>query len=163
MNGVLAIDESFATNDVLFRIRWIRCATYNLRWSAAKNRFCRQLYPRRVRSNSYFRRNEHGRNKVSKNCASPNALPTVQHLIECASFHHLRLARIFKAFRVGSKLKVSVLSFPFFSKCDGGNKLAMVECKSWMGADPRHIDTEMSECFHKVVVERAYAANSKRD
>ena len=93
---------------------------------------------------------------------------TVQYLIECATFHHLRLARIFKAFRVGSRFKGSVLSVPTYPECDGGNKLSylrdhMVECKVWMGADPRHVDTEMSECCHKVVVKRAYAACSKRD
>ena len=93
---------------------------------------------------------------------------TVQYLIECAAFHHLRLARIFKSFRVTARFKGYVLSVPTFSECDGGNKLSylrdhMVECKIWMGADPRHVDTEMSESCHKVVVKRAYAACSKRE
>jgi hypothetical protein len=90
----------------------------------------------------------------------------VQYLIECACFNHLRLARIFKAFRVGDKFKGSKLVVPSFEDCGGGNKLEylrkhMMQAKRWMGADPRQTDSEISECLHKLVVKRTYAECSK--
>jgi hypothetical protein len=49
----------------------------------------------------------------------------------------------------------------------GGNKCHLlrqhvVESKLWMGANPRQIDTELSEGFHKETVKKVFAQSSKR-
>jgi len=98
-------------------------------------------------------------------------LPTVQYLVECSVFHHVRLSRLFKSLRMrpNNSSSSSSLERELVAWCDsiGGNKCHLllqhvVESKEWFGANPRQIDTELSEREHKFSVKKTYARSSKR-
>ena len=101
-------------------------------------------------------------------------IPTVQYLVDCAVFHHVRLSRLFKSLQMSTTEKKKkrssdgkrLLLVPW-EKAVGGNKCHLlrqhvVECKLWMGANPRQIDTELSEGFHKETVKKVFIQSSKR-
>ena len=101
-------------------------------------------------------------------------IPTVQYLVDCAVFHHVRLSRLFKSLQMSTtekKKKKSSnrkhLCLVPWDQAIGGNKCHLlrqhvVECKLWMGANPRQIDTELSEGFHKETVKKVFLQSSKR-
>jgi hypothetical protein len=84
-------------------------------------------------------------------------LPTVQYLVECSVFHHVRLSRLFKSLRLrpnGSKSSSRERTLIEWCDAIGGNKCHLllqhvVESKEWFGANPRQIDTELSKREHK--------------
>ena len=105
-------------------------------------------------------------------------LATVQYLVDCASFHHLRLSRLFKSLKmkpqpkpkkggVASSTSRSSPALVPWTQAIGGHKMHLlqkhlVQSKVWFGADPRQIDTEMSEHAHKSSVKAPFAQSSKR-
>ena len=97
-------------------------------------------------------------------------LPTVQYLVECSVFHHVRLSRLFKSLRLrpnGSKSSSRERTLIEWCDAIGGNKCHLllqhvVESKEWFGANPRQIDTELSEREHKFSVKKTYSRSSKR-
>ena len=101
-------------------------------------------------------------------------IPTVQYLVDCAVFHHVRLSRLFKSLQMSTTEKKKKrssdgkrLSLVPWDEAVGGNKCHLlrqhvVESKLWMGANPRQIDTELSEGFHKETVKKVFAQSSKR-
>ena len=103
-------------------------------------------------------------------------IPTVQYLVDCAVFHHVRLSRLFKSLQMSTTEKKKKkkrssdgkrLRLAPWDEAVGGNKCHLlrqhvVESKLWMGANPRQIDTELSEGFHKETVKKVFAQSSKR-
>ena len=101
-------------------------------------------------------------------------IPTVQYLVDCAVFHHVRLSRLFKSLQMSTTEKKKKrssdgkrLRLVPWDEAVGGNKCHLlrqhvVESKLWMGANPRQIDTELSEGFHKETVKKVFAQSSKR-
>jgi hypothetical protein len=95
-------------------------------------------------------------------------IPTVQYLVDCAVFHHIRLSRFFKSLKFSTDAKKATsssktdLSLVPWEKAIGGNKCHLlrqhvVESKIMMGANPRQVDTELSEGFHKETVKKVFA------
>jgi len=103
-------------------------------------------------------------------------LATVQYLVDCASFHHLRLSRLFKSLKMKPQPKTKKGGVASSTACSslvpwtqaiGGHKMHLlrehlVQSKVWFGADPRQIDTELSEHAHKSSVKAPFAQSSKR-
>ena len=103
-------------------------------------------------------------------------LATVQYLVDCASFHHLRLSRLFKSLKMkpepktkkgGVASSTARSSLVPWTQAIGGHKMHLlrehlVQSKVWFGADPRQIDTELSEHAHKSSVKAPFAQSSKR-
>ena len=100
-------------------------------------------------------------------------IPTVQHLVDCAVLHHVRLSRLFKSLKLSTTVAKKAASsgkdpnLVPWNKAIGGNKCHLlrqhlVESKIWMGANPRQTDTELSESFHKDTVKKTFVQSSKR-